>query len=165
MHGTSFAVTFTPDICKNCHDYQRQMPGKITWAESNSGFGAAPLARRVHGVHFGHYVQKPKEIHARYDFSEVIFPQDVRNCTKCHSQSPSWTEKPSRLACLACHDSDYAVFHASIMTFDFTPQDPWNGDEMETCIVCHGNNSEFAPKAVHSISQPYVPPYPRATRE
>lgn len=165
MHTSSRAVTFTPDICKSCHDNLHQMTGKTSWLTSQYGFGVAPLSRRVHGIHFGNYVEKPTEIHRTDDFSHVIFPQDVRNCTKCHSQSSSWTEKPSRLACLACHDSDYAGFHASLMTLDFTPKDPWSGDEVETCIVCHGKGSEFAPKAVHAISQPYVPPYPRATRE
>ena len=167
MHATAFAVTFTPDICKSCHDYVRQMPGKTTWADRNKGFGAAPLARRVHGVHFGNYLDKPLEIHPTYgkEFGHVIFPQDVRNCTKCHSETSTWTEKPSRLACLACHDDDTAIWHGTLMTFDLTPQDPWSGDEVETCVVCHGKDSEFSPKVVHSISIPYVPPYPRAPRE
>jgi OmcA/MtrC family decaheme c-type cytochrome len=161
MHGTSFAVTFTPDICKSCHDNQHQMLGRIGWTNSNNGFGAAPLSRRVHGVHFGKYVDKPGEIHRTYDYSHVIFPQDVRNCTKCHSESSSWTEKPSRVACLACHDSDYAIAHGTSMTLDFTPQEPFSGGEVETCIVCHGKTSTYAPNAVHSITNPYVPPYPR----
>jgi hypothetical protein len=42
------------------------------------GYSAAPLARRIHGVHRGHYLDKPEEIHASYDYSEVIFPQDIR---------------------------------------------------------------------------------------
>lgn len=162
MHESSFAVSFTPDICKSCHDNNHQMTGRTGWASGNNGFGAAPLNRRVHGVHFGKYLDKPKDIHPRYDYSEVIFPQDIRNCTKCHAQSSSWNEKPSRLACLSCHDSDPAIAHGALMTFDFvTPQDAWNGDEIETCIVCHGKNSTLSPKAVHSISNPYVPPYPR----
>lgn len=164
MHASSRAVTFTPDICKSCHDYQHQMSGKTSWLTSQYGFGVAPLARRVHGVHFGNYLDKPKEINPGADFSHVIFPQDVRNCTKCHSQSSTWTEKPSRLACLACHDNDYARYHADIMTLDLSPQDPWNGDEIETCVVCHGKDSEFTPKAVHSISNPYIAPYPREAK-
>lgn len=161
MHETSFAVTFTPDICKSCHDNLHQMTGRVGWTNSNNGFGAAPLSRRVHGVHFGKYLSKPEEIHRPDDYSEVIFPQDARNCTKCHSQSDTWTEKPSRVACLACHDSDTAIAHGTMMTLDFTPQEPFSGDEVETCVVCHGKTSEFAPKAVHAISNPFVPPYPR----
>jgi OmcA/MtrC family decaheme c-type cytochrome len=42
------------------------------------------------------------------DFSTVVFPQDVRNCTVCHAQGPpqadNWKLKPSRAVCGACHD-------------------------------------------------------------
>ena len=47
-------------------------------------------------------------------FNEVKFPQDIRNCTKCHDGSANavhktadgdnWKNVPSRLACGACHD-------------------------------------------------------------
>lgn len=163
MHGAFFAVQFNPDICKNCHDYERQAPGKTQWTDRNAGFGAGPFARRVHGVHFGRYLDKPKEVHATVDYSEVIFPQDVRNCTKCHDPkgSPRWKENPSRIACLACHDKDSAISHASLMTQDATPADPWSGDEKETCNVCHGPGKEFSPDKVHNIAKPYKPPYPR----
>jgi OmcA/MtrC family decaheme c-type cytochrome len=47
------------------------------------------------------------------DFSDVVFPQDIRNCANCHegrvatakpSQSDTWFTKPSRAACGSCHD-------------------------------------------------------------
>ncbi len=42
------------------------------------------------------------------DFSKVVFPQDVRNCTTCHvstaSQPNNWKTNPSRAACGSCHD-------------------------------------------------------------
>ncbi|MBI2486045.1 MAG: OmcA/MtrC family decaheme c-type cytochrome [Deltaproteobacteria bacterium] len=42
------------------------------------------------------------------DFSNVVFPQDARNCTKCHitggTQSDNFKTEPSRAACGACHD-------------------------------------------------------------
>ena len=50
------------------------------------------------------------------DFSDVRFPQDLRNCTKCHDggkkdaagnpltpQGDNWKNVPSRAACGACH--------------------------------------------------------------
>ena len=161
MHG---GYPFNPDVCKNCHDYQKQLTGKTGWSDSNWGFGAAPLARRIHGVHFGHYLHKPEEIHGQNDaehFGGIIFPQDVRNCTKCHDDNPMWTQEPSRIACLACHDSNEAIFHGTLMTFDPTPDDPFGGDEVETCIVCHGEHADFSPEQMHNISNPYKPPYPR----
>jgi OmcA/MtrC family decaheme c-type cytochrome len=42
------------------------------------------------------------------DFSTVVFPQDVRNCTTCHASSAAqpnaWKTNPSRQACGSCHD-------------------------------------------------------------
>ena len=44
------------------------------------------------------------------DFSTVVFPQDIRNCEKCHNSyanapdSAVWFTKPSRAACGSCHD-------------------------------------------------------------
>ncbi|MCX7140851.1 MAG: OmcA/MtrC family decaheme c-type cytochrome [Proteobacteria bacterium] len=51
------------------------------------------------------------------DFSKVRYPQDVRNCTKCHdgtagsaiqtAQGDNWKKEPSIEACGACHDNVY----------------------------------------------------------
>jgi hypothetical protein len=182
MHGS---YPFNSDVCKNCHDYKRMGTG-YGWAGAPptgtngtstsgwSGFGAKPLASRIHGVHRGRYLEHPEDVkplyrlvsgvpvyQPDYDFSEVIFPQDVRNCTKCHADNPVWTQEPSRLACLACHDSDAAIYHGSLMTFDSTPDDPYGGDEVETCIICHGEHAAFSPGQMHNISDPYKPPYLR----
>jgi len=168
MHASYFAVQFNPDICKNCHDYLNQTPGKTGWNDANWGFGAAPLSRRVHGVHRGHYLDKPEEVHGERDaehFGSIIFPQDIRNCTKCHADNPMWKQEPSRLACISCHDSDEAIYHGQLMTFFLEPDDPFSGSEIETCIVCHGSHADFSPDKMHNISNPYKPPYPREAKE
>src|SRR5262249_33098688 len=43
-----------------------------------------------------------------HDFSDVVFPQDIRNCATCHAapatQAPNWYTFPGRAACQSCHD-------------------------------------------------------------
>ncbi|MBI2849324.1 MAG: hypothetical protein HYX88_04260 [Chloroflexi bacterium] len=170
--GPQHPEPFNPDYCKSCHDYARYQTGDAfpnqggTSLNGWSGFGAVPLARRVHGVHFGRYLEHPEQIYQGNPdaFKEVIFPQDVRNCTKCHDAketTAAWKEKPSRLACMACHDSDIANGHAEVMTLYPNPADPWSGDKVETCKICHGAGKDFAVEKMHNISNPYKPPYPR----
>jgi OmcA/MtrC family decaheme c-type cytochrome len=111
------------------------------------------------------------------NFSEVLFPQDIRNCTKCHgdtnaacsSSAPcgygqtcagsacvntAWQATGSKV-CLACHDSGAAYAHAQLNTGTVS------GTAVETCEVCHGMTAEFSVAKVHSIRSPYVPPYLR----
>ena len=44
-----------------------------------------------------------------HDFSNVVFPQDIRNCVRCHTpeatQSNVWYTYPSIAACQSCHDN------------------------------------------------------------
>ena len=44
-----------------------------------------------------------------HDFSEVVFPQDIRNCTTCHEtsapESHIWFDRPTRASCSSCHDN------------------------------------------------------------
>jgi Outer membrane cytochrome MtrC/MtrF-like, domains II/IV len=168
-HVEYFAVKFNTDICKSCHDYEHQGQS-IGWAYPGgwNGFGAQPLVKKVHGVHFGHYLHKPEDIvypalRTEFDYSGTIFPQEVRNCVKCHSADTAgtWKTEPKRLACLACHDSDESIFHGDLMTYDPTMDNPYSGDEIETCEVCHGADTLFSPDKMHNIWDPYKPPYPR----
>lgn len=42
-----------------------------------------------------------------HNFSNVVWPQDVRNCTTCHSggaESDNYKNAPNAAACVACHD-------------------------------------------------------------
>jgi OmcA/MtrC family decaheme c-type cytochrome len=66
----------------------------------------------AHKIHFGAELSTPYKIigfnNTVFDFSTVEFPQNVRNCTKCHTggtQSDNFKTEPSRAACGACHDT------------------------------------------------------------
>jgi hypothetical protein len=162
---------FDTDYCLACHDYGRTGTGDLfntTGGNSTSGwagFGAKPISARVHGVHFGNYLNYPENVYGGdpSKFTGLIFPQDVRNCTVCHDAKTSgtWKTQPSRLACSACHDSDASVSHMNLMTQNPNPADPYDPKRVETCVVCHGPTAEFSVTNVHNISNPYVPPYPR----
>ena len=71
----------------------------------------------IHKIHRGAELPSvqagtPYEIinsHGVSDFSTVEFPQDVRNCTKCHAapatQAANYFTYPSQAACGSCHDN------------------------------------------------------------
>ncbi|MBI2909577.1 MAG: hypothetical protein HYX92_18195 [Chloroflexi bacterium] len=170
--GPIHPAPFDTNYCKACHDYARYQTGDGfdnqggTSLGGWSGYGGVPISRRVHGVHFGRYLEHPEQIYRNNPdiFREVIFPQDVRNCTKCHdpqTTTAAWKEEPSRLACMACHDKNVANAHAKTSTFYPNPADPWSADKEESCKVCHGPGREFAVEKMHNITNPYRPPYLR----
>ena len=127
------------DQCGACHDYQ----------DGNDGggwFGGKPLNQRVHAIHYGADLTYPIQTvwYNRDPVAgrnwEINFPQDVLYCEACHSEtgtSGSWMDSPSTLPCKGCHDGDAAQTHYRLMTYDPTPDSPYNGDEQESCEVCH----------------------------
>jgi mono/diheme cytochrome c family protein len=163
---------FDADYCKACHDYQRwsgtgdlfaAVGGNSTsgWA----GYGAKPTSARVHNIHFGRYMEHPDYGYAGNPtaFAEIVFPQDIRNCVKCHTSDTTgtWKTNANRLACSGCHDGNQAIAHMDLMTLNPNPSDPYDSRRVETCSVCHGAGKEFSPDKVHNIATPYKPPYPR----
>jgi OmcA/MtrC family decaheme c-type cytochrome len=91
------------------------------------------------------------------DFSDVAFPQDIRNCTKCHdgttgasnatAQGDNWKNQTSKAACSSCHDDLYfgvspdpakpyqVVSHMTLITTagGVAVADP--ADSL--CVTCH----------------------------
>jgi len=104
------------EYCVTCHN-----PGST---DPNSGH-TIDLANMVHKIHMGKELPSvmagtPYIIWgnsgSKHDYSEVGYPQDLRNCTKCHAKvtegttvlNPNfeqWKKHPTRLACGACHDN------------------------------------------------------------
>ncbi|MCC6522364.1 MAG: OmcA/MtrC family decaheme c-type cytochrome, partial [Polyangiaceae bacterium] len=127
------------DQCGACHDYQ---PTSATGEWS----GGHPIAKRVHAVHNGSNLNYPLATVAYSNGDpvpgrnwDITFPQDIRNCETCHSAnaSDSWVTEAARLPCWGCHDSDADRAHFKAQVYDPTPNDPWSGDEEESCQVCH----------------------------
>src|SRR5439155_12530140 len=105
------------------------------------------------------------------DFSEVLLPQDIRNCATCHTDSGAvcsasapcgvgqecyggkcrnraWVQ-PSARVCLSCHDSAPANAHAAIMTWTDA-----KGNAVESCEVCHGTDGDSGVVKMHNHAGP-----------
>lgn len=78
-----------------------------------------------------------------HDYSEVVYPQDIRNCTSCHDQEADATQadfyltKPTRVACGSCHDRTwFGDPKATPEGYENHPFDFTQNDD-EGCSGCH----------------------------
>ncbi len=137
----------------------------------------------IHKTHVASVMAYKNYNYADVLFNEVLYPQDIRNCNKCHDATNPTTPDakncrnvPSRLACGACHDGiDFATGHGVTMA------DAWTGLTETTlyhglctragpqpddshCLQCHG--PDVTSTRYHT---PVTPPNPgnalRAWRE
>ncbi len=76
-------------------------------------------------------------------FTDIVWPQDVRNCTTCHSNAPNadnWKTAPSRAACGSCHDNiDWVTGKSSDKNRPDHAGGPQTSDRL--CKVCHSPDS------------------------
>ena len=96
---------------------------------------------------------------SKVDFAEVGFPQDLRNCTKCHSsanpntpQGDNWMNKPTREACLTCHQVDAQISATDTRTWNTIHTALGASVDITTdaqCANCHGASSTWGAERVH----------------
>ncbi len=107
-HGETGRTT-VPD-CILCHQPQTIDP--------DTG-NTVDMAVMIHKIHMGEELPSvqagtPYTIigfrQSVHDYSEVVFPADVRRCVACHdpnsgaAQADAWLTAPNRAACGSCHD-------------------------------------------------------------
>ncbi|HTT09999.1 MAG TPA: OmcA/MtrC family decaheme c-type cytochrome [Burkholderiaceae bacterium] len=111
--------------CVVCHTEQRKYGRtEATYNSSTLTFTGATyrvddralgnLPNHIHHTHMGAILAKKNYLYGDLAYNEVLFPQDLRNCTKCHDgsatatnptpQGDNWKNVPNRLACGGCHD-------------------------------------------------------------
>lgn len=114
--------------CVVCHTEQRKYgytesaydPNTLTFTGATvstrrvDGRAVGNLPNHIHKTHMGKLLAKKNYDYAGVTYNEVLFPQDIRNCTKCHdgsnastaktAQGDNWKNVPNRLACGGCHD-------------------------------------------------------------
>jgi hypothetical protein len=89
----------------------------------------------------------------RFDWSDVTFPQDVRNCVVCHTNSGldlgtgdeinHWKTNPSAETCGSCHtDVNFA-----------TGENHPGGAQTDYCFVCHPADGHLNPAAGASVTE------------
>ena len=125
---TGAPVTVIRDVvsttaCNSCHDpmgahgnFRRAVPVCVlchtpqnTDPETGNSLDFKVMIHKIHrGAMLPSVEAGTPYVIGGNDFSEVEFPQDIRNCTKCHSsqatQSDDYKNIPSRAACGSCHD-------------------------------------------------------------
>ena len=144
-HG---GIRHDPQYCNTCH-----MPEALDFDEDQT----IHLKYMIHSIHRGEDLEYGFSIADR-DFSDVIYPGDLRNCDTCHVNNsqqvpvdstalPTITPQawwspmaPNTAACLSCHDNDDAATHAFSNTTFFG----------ESCGTCHGEGRVAAVDKVHA---------------
>lgn len=140
-HGTRVDVK----LCVTCHN-----PGSWVKGTPNVTVDFPVMIHKLHrGASLPSVVAGTAYKIGTADFSKAVFPQDMRNCTKCHdatsgatnttAQGDNWKNKPSIASCGSCHDNVY---------FGTTPDaaKPYQtkahtgGPQADdsTCALCHG---------------------------
>ncbi len=73
------------------------------------------------------------------DFSDVVFPQDIRNCSACHSGAPDelvHRETPTLAGCASCHDRTW-FGNPALTPAGFTNHQGGQHINDSLCGLCH----------------------------
>ena len=143
-HGGGLRVE--TKLCVTCHN-----PG--SWDNSPGNIQTLDFKVMIHKIHRGD--ELPSVVAGgtykigTADFSDVAFPQDIRNCTKCHDgadpatpQGDNWKTQPSREACGSCHDN---------VNFATGAGHAGGIKDNSTCLACHSTGGEVGPVATSHI--------------
>ncbi len=119
-----YGVRYDFKACVACHNDQRRFDGSGnavaepaiasdgTWTGNAgvlNGEAFLNLPVFIHKIHMGEELTLNGGTYAGLATPyETTYPQDVRNCVKCHRApaplAANWQSRPSRRACGACHD-------------------------------------------------------------
>jgi OmcA/MtrC family decaheme c-type cytochrome len=146
------------DTCNACHDRLEFHGGPRTDVEycvtchnpystdEDSG-NSVDMKILIHNIHSGRdgfvIVGNNNSVH---DYSDIEFPQDIRNCQTCHEESDTntpqasnWRLVPNRMACGTCHyDNGIADGeHEYAIEDGVHPGGSLFSDDTQ-CVDCHG---------------------------
>ena len=156
LHGGGRVDT---QYCVMCHN-----PGTVDPESGNN----LDMATMTHSIHAGRRIKTAtgedytiwgyRDI--KHDYAEVGFPQDLRNCTKCHTgsnpatpQGDNWKTAVSSKACLTCHtpkaggawETTHKVYAGTLVGTGAAAANLTNAQ----CVTCHKAESSISPEVVH----------------
>lgn len=142
-HGTRVDTK----LCVTCHN-----AGSWVAGSSNTTVDFKVMVHRIHYNDAGAALPSvragtPYTIGSA-DFSRVTFPQDARNCIRCHDGTPGaanatpqgnhWKTEPSIEACGSCHDNVYFGSAPSPKRpYQIKPHSGGVMSDNSTCASCH----------------------------
>jgi len=144
--------------CVMCHN-----PGTT---DANSG-NVLTMQTMTHKIHAGRLLAAGGQQYviwgfrdSKHDYSHVGFPQDLRNCTVCHTaanpktpQGDNWKSRASKESCLTCHSSevgsDWEVSHTAIAATLRPPFATALEITNAQCAICHAQGVTYGPDRVH----------------
>ncbi|MHB8948546.1 MAG: OmcA/MtrC family decaheme c-type cytochrome [Rhodoferax sp.] len=156
LHGGGRVDT---QYCVVCHN-----PGTVDPESGNN----LDMATMTHSIHAGRRIKAATGDdytiwgygNSKHDYAEVGFPQDLRNCTKCHTgsnpatpQGDNWKTAVSQKACLACHtpkaggtwETSHKVYAGTLVGAGAAATALTNAQ----CVTCHKAGTNLAPETVH----------------
>lgn len=145
--------------CVMCHN--------TATTDANSG-NVLAMSTMTHKIHAGRLLKSKYDAglggieyviwgfrDSKHDYTNVGFPQDLRNCSVCHDganpatpQGDNWKTKVSKEACLTCHASGpTSAFYTQHAQFTGVadPTTIANSD----CAGCHKAGTGLEPERVH----------------
>jgi OmcA/MtrC family decaheme c-type cytochrome len=172
FHG---GVRYDVRTCSACHNDQKRFAAATsgidspaigsdaTWSKNltvvnNEAWVNFPVF--IHKIHMGDKLKMTGGTYTGLDKPyEITYPQDVRNCVKCHRApaplADNWEAQPSRRACNACHD-DISFVSPPPNGRKLHTGGPVNNDGL--CLLCHSAGAPAGPIATSHI--PVSPPNP-----
>lgn len=142
-----------PQYCATCHS-----PSLVDIATPAESVHMKWMIHKIHrgeALEYGYVVTRSRGV---FDFSQVKYTGDLRNCDACHVNNsqqlplpggllPTITEiafwnptMPEAASCLSCHDDESSAAHAFSNTTFFG----------EACATCHGEGKEWSVDKVHT---------------
>jgi OmcA/MtrC family decaheme c-type cytochrome len=165
MAVTQTREIVTNDACNTCHNPLSAHGGAREdvglcischgqgYTDPDSG-NAIGFETMIHRIHRGRSLRSVEsgipyqivgfrgEVH---DYSEVGFPQDIRNCTTCHAGADADLPltQPSSASCGSCHDDIH--FAAGSPPMAWMRPHPGGARTDDTCAACHGGAGSVSP--------------------